>query len=122
MDAHEALIRSSPDGLLQYVLAHANCLLWHATVRRRADDPGQFDWEIEVFDEAAAQRFLPLEMRPGERYMEALQRGKPAEESRRMDRASRHALDSGARHYRQDFACRGRDGKIHWLHEEVHLE
>ena len=52
----------------QYLLQSARCLLWKATVELREDE---FQWRLDPFDLAAAQRFLPLDLEPGEGYAQA---------------------------------------------------
>src|SRR4051794_929524 len=100
--------------LLDYVLAHVDCLLWHAAVEEVS--PGVFDWRIAGFDEAAAQRFMPLELGPGETYMEALQRNKDPVVAARMNRVWEEVVATGGSQYAQDFGAQDRDGGLRWLH------
>src|SRR5262245_25630427 len=65
------------------------CLLWRAVVE---DHGGQLSWEWEFVDEAAAERFLPLERAPGEAYGEAWRRCRLAE---RGDEVAAGALRDG---------------------------
>ena len=72
-----------------YLLASAGCLFWAATVTER---DGDLDWEIRMVDEAAAQRFLPLNLAPGQSYSEAWYWSKSPEDHVRMDEVSERAV------------------------------
>src|SRR5690242_11421328 len=100
---------SAADRDLRYVMAHANCLLWHAEVAEKEGEPGAYVWQVRVFDEDAAQRFLPLDLLPGESFMDALHRNKHPDDVWPMNRVSAGALSAGAAHYRQDFRCHRAD-------------
>ena len=107
---------------LRYVSAHAGCLLWHAHVREKADEPNGFAWSIHVFDEEAAQRFVVLDVAPGEAYADAWWRSRPSEDRARCNQTTREALRAGVTGYRQEFRCRRRDGEIRWISEQAHVE
>src|SRR3712207_7447055 len=65
--------RKQAEENLRYVMAHAGCLLWHATVRAGAGRSRAYRWQAQVFDEAAAQRFLSLELLRSEEHTSELQ-------------------------------------------------
>ncbi len=77
---------------------------------------------LSVPNEAAAQRLVPLDLRPGEGYSDAWHRSKCPEDLAQMDANARHALLSGQPGYRQEFRCHGSDGYVRWLEEDVRLE
>jgi len=107
---------------VRYVTDHAHCLLWHAFVDAPVPPRTSYAWDVRLFDEQAADRFLPLERNPGESYIEAFYRHKPPEDQRRSDAAARHAFETDAPGYQLDYQCLGRDGQYHWLHEETRLD
>lgn len=107
---------------LLYVMEHAHCLLWHATVQDLPPGQSGFAWDFSYFDEAAAQRFLPLELNAGETYIQAYYRHKPDEDKRLVDRSAAKALRGGHDHYSHEFRIRRADGEMRWLYEEVRLE
>lgn len=107
---------------VRHLTEHARCLFWHAYVDAPAAPGEPYRWDIRMFDEAAADRFIPLDRRPGESYMGAFYRNKPREDRLLGEQIAREAFESNAPGYELDFRCRGRDGKLHWLHEQTHLE
>lgn len=108
---------------LRRVLDSARCHLWHATVTEWRSH-GQLDylWELRSSNPEAAQRFLPIEVGPGQSYEEAFRNTIPREDREDMDRRSHHALAAGLPGYSQQFRCRRADGQIRWLYEDVHIE
>ena len=107
---------------LRYVLTHARCLLWHGTVTDSGHGPGAYHWETEVFDEAAAQEFFPLELAPGERYTDGWYRHRLPEGRALNDRVSAEALQANRPVYGVEFGCRGRGGAAGWFDERVYVE
>lgn len=110
--------RRAEEHLLR-VTAGARCLLWEAAVRQVGDG---FEWDTRVWNEAAAQQFLPLEVRPGESYSDAWYQSKLPEDRARMDVIGHAALVAGEAGYRQEFRCRRADGEVRWLFEDVRIE
>src|SRR5439155_11824582 len=77
--------------------------------------------KLNVSDEEAAQRFFPVEIRPGLSYVEAWYESRLPEDKMEMDQyGNREAL--AGRNYSQEYRCRRADGEIRWLAEDVHLE
>ncbi len=107
---------------LRYVMEHANCILWHAVVHAPSTDSRGFVWDFTYFDEQAAQRFLPLELLPGESYVEAFYRNKPQEDRAYCDRRAREAFHEGRPFYSHETRCRRSDGSVRWLYEETQVE
>lgn len=107
---------------LRYVTTHARCLLWHGIVVRNDAAPTGHDWDIQMYDEAAASAFLPLDIRPGESYTDAWYRSRLDEERERTDANARAALSAGKAYYSQEFRCRRKDGDIRWLYEQAYIE
>lgn len=107
---------------IRYVTAHARCLLWHGTVTDYGHGQGGYHWETQVFDEGAAQAFLPLDRLPGEGYTSAWYRCRLPEGQALTDRFSAEALHSDAPDYSAEFGCRGQDGRVRWFDERVYVE
>ena len=104
---------------LEQVLMSARCLLWTATVRRRADDT--YQWDVEVANEAAARSFLPLSVDEYDSYTAAwLDSILPADQARREYVFQTHA-EFGMLTYSLEFRSQTLDGDIHWLIDEVQI-
>jgi two-component system CheB/CheR fusion protein len=98
--------------------AVGECLLWEATVQRRTD---WLHWRDPVhFEEAAAERFLPVERAAGETYLAAWRRARHPGDDRRTNEFGLAEIGAG-RSYLQEFRVRRRDGCYRWLSEEVHV-
>lgn len=111
--------RKRAEAELRSVLTSARCLLWHGEVR---EVDGELEWLIRAWDEEAAQRFLPIDVPPGEEYGEAWYFTKPPEDRERMAAIGNSALREGRNRYSQEFRCRMRDGEVRWLFEDVYVE
>jgi len=114
--------RKRAEGDIRYMMEHARCLLWHAVAEAPLGPHQPYRWDFQIFDEQAAQRFLPLELLPGETYPDAFYRCRPLEDRRQCDRTARAALETGATHYAQEYRCFRQDGELRWLSEEAYLE
>ncbi len=114
--------RKRTEESLHYLMDHAQCLLWHAFVEAPTAPGEPYRWDLQIFDEQAAQRFLPLDLLPGESYAEAFYRNKPPEDRQLVDRNARAAFESGSSSYIQEYRCLRRDGEVCWLSEVTHLE
>jgi PAS domain S-box-containing protein len=120
--ARDITERRQAEMRLQSVMAHGRYLLWHAFVERDPFSPQAYYWSLQVVDEAAAARFLPVEVRPGETYAEAWHRSKLRRDRSRMNLHYRRAIEAGESRYSQEFRCRNQDGEIRWLREDVSIE
>ncbi|MBW3623293.1 MAG: PAS domain S-box protein [Armatimonadetes bacterium] len=101
------------------ILTHARCILWLAEI----EDAGEeLKWDLRVSDLTAAQQVLPLDLVPGEPYIDAWRRSRHPEDKADTDARGNAAIRRGQRAYRQDFRCLDREGRLHWLHEEVSVE
>ncbi|MBI5094692.1 MAG: PAS domain S-box protein [Candidatus Hydrogenedentes bacterium] len=106
---------------LEHIYAHARCLLWHADVAMR---DGEYVWSIDVPNVDAAQRYLPLEIKPGQSYVVALaeNRAQFDGQNERILAASTRAFEEGRPSYHHEFACRRSDGEIRWLYEDAYIQ
>jgi PAS domain S-box-containing protein len=111
--------RKKAEESLRRVRASARCLLWQATVEDRGSE--RLHWDISVPDEEAAQRFLPVEVAPGQTYAEAWRANRLPEDFDRADRLANREIRAG-RGYQHEFRCRRLDGDVRWLREEVQVE
>jgi signal transduction histidine kinase len=100
------------------LLAGAGVLLWQAQVQERQ---GALVWDLQIPDQEAAQRFLPLRLEKGESYAHAYQRSKLPQDRPRLERALRQALRQRKGEFTQEFRCCGADGQVRWLAETVRL-
>ncbi|MCC6444836.1 MAG: PAS domain S-box protein [Armatimonadetes bacterium] len=105
---------------LHLILAGMRGMVWQARVRHLGGDA--MDWQISVPNEAAAQQFLPLQMLPGQSYLQAFYQNRLPEERQKMDQVSREALLDGKSGYSQEFLCLRADGVLRWIYEDVRIE
>lgn len=119
---HDITERQRREEEMRYLMAHARCLLWHGTAVEQETPPHGLDWDIQVFDEAVAQEFLPLELLPGERYTDAWYRHRLPEGKQISDATAAQALREGHAEYRTEFGCRDRHGQIRWFADQTHVE
>jgi signal transduction histidine kinase/DNA-binding NarL/FixJ family response regulator len=117
IQAQEA--RSRSEEVLRYTLAGARCLLWSAEVE---ETPQGLHWQkVWLADEEGAERFLPVERRPGETYLGAWRRARHPEDARRAQELGRRAIRAD-RSYNQEFRVRRADGEWRWLSEQVYVD
>ncbi|MHC5023105.1 MAG: response regulator [Planctomycetota bacterium] len=113
----EAVERSR--GALQYVGQHARCILWSASV---LETHGRLQWDLQMQDEEAAQRLLPLDIFHGGSYAAAWKRSRHKEDYDRAEQAATSALREGRASYTHEFRVRTKDGADHWISEDVDIE
>src|SRR5579883_731837 len=103
---------------LRNVATHTRCILWQGTAQER---DGALAWNIQVIDEEAAQRVIPLVIAPGQTYAQAWSTSiRPKDRERLTNLVAR--VTSGASTYSDEFACMGADGRVYWLSELLHVE
>lgn len=105
---------------LQQILSSARCLLWHAIVEEGPD--GLLYWNLQIHGTEAALSFLPLELKPGERFEVAWYEARPEEDKIRTGALSEKAIRGSAPGYSQEFRCIMPDGTIYWLNEDVEIK
>ena len=118
----EAITRRRARSDLRSIIAAAQCLLWEADVTLVVDEQhptGSLEWDPRPLDAESAQRFLPLDVQPGEAYEDALFRAMAPEGRMSLDRVSREAVLGGEAGYTQEFRCSDRAGAVRWLHADV---
>lgn len=103
---------------VNYIIGGAYCLLWYAIVEER---DGQFQWKMQVSSEEASMRFLPLQLRAGETYIDAFRRSIFPDDVPRLYATSSQAIREGKTNYFQEYRCTRADGEVRWLHEEAQI-
>jgi PAS domain S-box-containing protein len=111
--------RKRAEETIRYMMSGAQCLLWSASVHAKAS--GEMRWELNIADEEAAQRFLPVDIARGQSFTEAWFRSRLEEDHLRTTQYSNTEVLAG-RNYRHEFRCRMSSGSIRWLAEEVYVE
>ena len=104
----------------QNIFDQTHCLAWEAYVRKIEED--NFEWQIRVINEEAAQRFLPLDLAPGQTYADAWFLSRPVEDQEQSDNTSRIAFNTDQTLYSLRFRSLDRDGRMHYLLENTHIE
>ena len=121
----EELLRLNQERLLK-VVSQTRCILSSGQVegqegwRERALHPeSPFRWDFSVQNEEAAQKILPLELAPGERYHQAWYRSRDRTDNAQMNWNSGNAFLNDLPFYRNEFHCIDRHGIGHWMQQLV---
>jgi PAS domain S-box-containing protein len=106
---------------LEHIYTHARCILWHADVTMHESE---YRWSIDVPNVEAAQRYLPLDVRPGQSYFDALVENRDQFEGQheRLCASSTRAFEEKHPSYHNEYACRRNDGDIRWLYEDAYIQ
>jgi signal transduction histidine kinase len=104
---------------LRHIMSGARCLFWSADVY--TDPNGKVRWDVRVPDEAAAQRFFPIDVAPGQSIANAWYWSRLPEDREKSDLFGAQEILAG-RSFSQEFRCRRKDGEIRWLAEDVQVE
>ncbi|MDX2075757.1 MAG: PAS domain S-box protein, partial [bacterium] len=103
---------------VSYIIGGAYCLLWYSIVE---DIGGKFKWSMQVSNEEASMRFLPLKLEPTQTYMDAFRRSVFPDDIPQLHANSSQAIRDGKTNYYQEYRCTRADGEIRWLHEEAQI-
>ncbi len=121
----EELLRLNQERLLK-IVTQTRCILSSGQVegpegwRERALLPeSPFRWNFSVQNEEAAQKILPLELAPGERYHQAWFRSRDHADHAQMNWSSGNAFLNDLPFYRNEFRCLDRHGIGHWMQQLV---
>ena len=127
-EARDALrARAGSEDDLRYVLTHARCILWRGEIDgvdgwdAPGAGPDKFRWRIQIQDERAAQQVLPLNVAPGQTYLDVWFASRNPGDQPAMDRTSNTALRGGQPGYTQVLHCTDRDRRVRALQEDVAL-
>jgi len=105
--------------MLQAVAAEARGLFWDAVVQDVGAE--KLSWQVRLSDEAAAQRFLPLDTAGYRSYAAAWYQSRLEPDREESDHYGNTQVRLGLS-YRQEFRCRDRNGITRWLVEDVQVE
>lgn len=128
--------RKQAEERLHQVMNHARCLLWFAQVTAVPMAPGQeleftpleraqgafLSWEVEVVDEAAAQRWLPVTRSEGNSFTQDYYWSRPEESRLQGNLIAAEAVFYGLPGYRQEFPVTLESGAVRWIAEDVEIE
>ncbi|MCX7049840.1 MAG: PAS domain S-box protein [Candidatus Sumerlaeota bacterium] len=112
----------------QLITRYARCILNFGIVqaeegwREQALDLDHipFDWrKVGVLNPEAAQEVLPLDLPPGLSYQTVWSRRREAEDQRRANLNAGRAFLHGEPTYRNEYHCRDKYGREHWLQQVV---
>ena len=117
--ANDVTERRTTEQTLHHIMEGAHCLLWQAEVEEDAE--AKLQWKVHFASEQAAQRFIPLHLTSGQDYNAAWYISRPTEDRERTDAYGAREIRAG-RSYQQEFRSRSKDGTLHWLSENVHVE
>jgi PAS domain S-box-containing protein len=118
--------RKRAEEQLLKVVTQTRCILHSGQVtgpkgwRKEALDPvSTFHWDFPMQNEETAQKILPLELAPGERYVEAWIRSRNRADQAQMNWISGNAFLNDLPFYRNEFRCMDKHGVEHWMQEFV---
>jgi PAS domain S-box-containing protein len=121
----EEELRLNQERLLR-VIAQTRCILNSGQVegpenwRERALHPeSPFYWNFPVQNEEAAQKILPLELKPGEKYQQAWTRCRSHDDHTQMNWNSGNAFLNDLPFFRNEFRCTDKHGVGHWMQQFV---
>jgi len=121
----EEILRQSEERLLN-VITQTRCILNFGQVegpenwREQALQPDTpFRWDFPVQNEEAAQKVMPLELAPGERYQQAWTRSRDHADHVQMNWNSGNAFLNDLPFYRNEFRCIDKYGVGHWMQQFV---
>lgn len=103
---------------LKLILNSVRLFLWHGYVD---EFEGRQRWQIVVADEQQAKRILPVELSPGQSWVQAWAASKLPEDRERSNLSSEEAFRSGLGRYTTEYRCRLATGEIRWFFEDVEI-
>ncbi|RYD82966.1 MAG: PAS domain S-box protein, partial [Verrucomicrobiaceae bacterium] len=114
---------------LRNVASHTGCILWHGELKeiKRSDEELQqgfprFAWRVQIQDEKAAQKVLPLDVLPGTRYEDVWQSSQDPEDKAQIESLCAANLQMGRTSWSHEYRCTNRFGEIHWFYESVRVK
>lgn len=116
----ESIERNRVEDALNTVLSSVRCLMYHGTVQLNRVT-GTLEESISVYNEHAAQQFLPLSVSPVQTYWEVFMAAREPfpHDLQRTQSIRRAAILAGRTTYHQEFRCQTIDGETRWLFEDV---
>ena len=121
--------RKRAEERLLKVVTQTRCILHSGHVegpegwRKRALEPDSpFRWNLPMQNEETAQKILPLELAPGEGYLDAWIRSRNRADIVQMNRNSGNAFLNDLPFYRNEFRSTDKHGVVHWMQEFVTVQ
>lgn len=114
---------------LRNVAAHTGSIFWHGELKeiQRSEEDLQrglprFGWRLHVQDEKAAQKVLPLDVLPGQRYADIWIASRDVEDAARVEALCATNLQAGKNSWSHEYRCTNRFGEVQWFMESVRLK
>ena len=104
---------------LSTVLRDAKCALWRSTISEQHD--GSLLWTATRTVDPVFRTILPLDVEPGQTYLDAWREAILPADRERMDRTGEHAVREGRDSYQQGYTCLDNRGAARRMHEDVSL-
>jgi len=117
--AQVSLQRQRLEAELRHILDSVRLFLWHANV---VEVNGEYQWDMQISQEEAAQRILPVKVPPGKSWSDAWFESKMMPDSLQSDETSINAFRNGLPGYSNEYRCRLANGEIRWIFEDVLIE
>ena len=121
--------RKRAEERLLKVITQTRCILYSGHVtgpegwRKHALEPvSPFHWDTPVLNEQTAQKVVPLELAPGERYLQAWERSWNRVDAAQKNWNSGNAFLNDLPFYRSEFRCTDKHGVGHWMQEFVTVQ
>lgn len=108
---------------LRRVINQAGCIVFDCKVDTEGDLTHHklHVWNTVVIDEEAAQRIIPLELQPGERYVDAWRRCRWKVDMVQSGPLFCEAIEKGHSGYQQAFRVTDRTGEVRWVSEDARI-
>lgn len=114
---------------LRNVAAHTGCILWNAELKeiKRSEQEleqglPRFVWRVQIQDEKAAQKVLPLDVLPGQRYVDVWFASREPEDTVHVENLCVTNLNAGKTYWSYEYRCVNRFGEVQWLFESIRLK
>ncbi len=103
---------------LRQLLANAKCLLWYAIINY---DGTTYQWATTIENEDSASSFLPFDTSQSS-YTQAWLESIPADKQILRESVAKAHIQQNKANYTIEYHCVTRDGKTHWLNEDVRIQ
>jgi signal transduction histidine kinase len=115
----DVTLRKTNEEEIQYIAAHAHCILWSARV---TDHEGRLVWDTQVSDLKAAQGVLALDIPEGATYTDVMFHRRHPDDTQEVDERGIAAIRGGLKSYTQEYRVYDKFGALKWLREEITIQ